>query len=293
MSLVVAHATDDGPRVVSDTRITFPGGPRSSFKTGSLKAVTLTPQIAVCLAGDVHLGMRGIRAAGALLGAGAAMSDVVVALTELTADERRVVEFLVAEGPGRPQITRIASGRVEAALSTAWIGDRAAFERFQQAWHTEEEPSWEPLLAGPPASTVTMSRLQRAMRAVIDDPAVESVDDFCVPVAYKEAGFEYLGSAFVHVGRDFALPPGIVDMAAAMIRPVEEGGYAVSVVEPEHPGTPALGLSFPVARLGMLYLPLRFDRAEVLTDVSPNDFRRVVLERYGVAMHDPLLRYTT
>ena len=75
-----------------------------------------------------------------------------------------------------------------------------------------------------------------------------------------------------------------------MAQPVEEGGYAVSVVEPEKPGTPALGLSFPRARLGMLYLPLKFDGAEVFHDVSANDFPKVVLERFGVSMKLPLLR---
>jgi hypothetical protein len=48
-----------------------------------------------------------------------------------------------------------------------------------------------------------------------------------------------------------------------MAHSVEEGGYAVSVVEPADPGTPALGLNLPRARLGMLYLPLEFDGAQV------------------------------
>jgi hypothetical protein len=76
-----------------------------------------------------------------------------------------------------------------------------------------------------------------------------------------------------------------------MAQSVGEGGYAVSVVEPLEPGTPALGLNFPRARLGMLYLPLEFDGAEVIEDVSPNDFAKVILERFGVAMKEPILRH--
>jgi hypothetical protein len=101
---------------------------------------------------------------------------------------------------------------------------------------------------------------------------------------------EYLGSTFIHLGREFRVEPG-ENLISKMAQSVEEGGYAVSVVEPVEPGTPALGLTFPRARLGMLYLPLKFDGAEVIEDVSPNDFSEVVLERFGVAMKDPILRY--
>jgi len=76
-----------------------------------------------------------------------------------------------------------------------------------------------------------------------------------------------------------------------MAQPVEEGGFAVTVVEPAHPGIPALGLSFPRAHLGMLFLPLEYDQAQVIEDVSPNDYARVVQERFGVAMKDPPMRY--
>lgn len=135
-----------------------------------------------------------------------------------------------------------------------------------------------------------MLTLSSAMQAVIDDPTVQSVDDFSVRVAYGAQGFEYLASVFIYVGRDFPISPGD-DLISKMAQPVSEGGYAVSIVEPAEAGMPALGLSFPRAHLGMVFLPLQFDGAQVIHDVSPNDYARVVLERYGVAMKDPSLRH--
>ena len=41
----------------------------------------------------------------------------------------------------------------------------------------------------------------------------------------------------------------------------------------------------------MLHLPLKTDHAQIIRDVSPNDFPRIVLERFGVAMKLPQLRY--
>jgi len=43
--------------------------------------------------------------------------------------------------------------------------------------------------------------------------------------------------------------------------------------------------------MGMVYLPLEYDEAQVVQDVSPNDFAKVVLDRFGVRMSGPLLRY--
>src|SRR5438105_6934235 len=61
LSLVVAEATDAGPRIVSDTRVVFPEGPRSSFKTGTLKTVIITRDVTICFAGDVIAGLNGVR----------------------------------------------------------------------------------------------------------------------------------------------------------------------------------------------------------------------------------------
>jgi len=286
MSLVVAVSTPEGPRIVSDTRVSDPGQ-RHSYKTGTLKAVVLRRDLTLCFSGQVAGGLEGIRRSAADVYAGGSIEDLISRLR--TQSEALPVEFLVAEEE-QGGLTRIRDGEVEDGLQTTWIGDQAAFERFQRARRFLDEHQLEAtLMAGLPRGARAMSRLQRAMKAVIDDPAVESVDDFCVGVALGRGGFEYLASFFIHVGRDIQVQPGD-DLVNKMAQPVEEGGFAVSVVEPAESGTPALGLSFPRARLGMLYLPLRYDEAPVIRDVSPNGYARTVKELFGVAMKDPTLR---
>jgi hypothetical protein len=41
----------------------------------------------------------------------------------------------------------------------------------------------------------------------------------------------------------------------------------------------------------MTYLPLEFDGAQVISDVSPNELVKTVCERFGVAMKEPSLHY--
>jgi len=78
VSLVVAEATDDGPRIVSDTRVVFPEGPRSSFKTGTLKAIVVGRYVTICFAGDVLAGLEGVRSFARELGEGRPVDDLHV-----------------------------------------------------------------------------------------------------------------------------------------------------------------------------------------------------------------------
>lgn len=292
VSLVVAQATEDGPRIVSDMRVTLPHQQRASFRKDALKSVVVRRDVAVSFAGDLIAGITGIRQLASGLQRGQTIDDLLPELTGLASNDRRSVEFIVATDQLDSQLTRIRHDSIERRLQHAWIGDQEAFERFQKARLASVDPFWSQLQAELPPSTWVMMSLQGAMKAVIDDPAIESVDDFCVSVAHKQNGFEYLGSGFIYVERDITVQPGD-DLISRMAQPVEEGGYAVSVVEPSEPGTPALGLSFPRARLGMVFLPLQFDEAQVVLNVSPNDFARVVYERFGVAMKDPGLVHPT
>ena len=289
MSLVVAQVTEDGPRIVSDTRVGFDDARRPTFKTGTLKAIIVARKVTICFAGDVAIGLDGVRRFARRLRVRESLDDLLLDLRNLTSDSRRHVEFIVASAEAGSVLIRVRDGEIERNLHSAWIGDHDAFERFQEQRHKPIDSVRLKMMDQLPAGAKVMLTLGDALQAVIADPTIPSVDDFCVRTAAKQGEFNYLGETFIHVGRDITVGPGD-NLIAKMAQPVEEGGYAVSVVEPAEPGTPALGLNFPRARLGMVYLPLEYDQAQVLQDVSPNDFARVVLDRFGVALSDPLLR---
>jgi len=288
LSLVVAEATASGARIVSDTRLLYPSRP-SAYKTGTLKTVVLHRDVTVGFAGDVGLGLGTIRGIASDLQHGGTFDDVLSTVKYRTATDPDSVEFIVAVEGKDWQLARIRQGHVEQGLSSAWIGDREAFERFQRARHAPDPlQAFVEAKVGPGPSALL--RLGNAMQAVIEDPTVDTVDHFCVRVALQPDGFQYLSSFFIYVGRDIQVQAGD-DLINRMAQSVQEGGYTVSIVEPAEPGTPALGLSFPRAMIGMIFVPLVYDDAQVLHDVSPNDFASVVRERFGVMFKDPPLRH--
>ena len=98
MSLVVAESTDDGPRIVSDTRVTLPEteAGRPSFRRDTLKAIVLSREAVVCFAGDVDRGLRSVREAAVALASGEPPDSLVHILFESIQDTSKEVEFVVA-----------------------------------------------------------------------------------------------------------------------------------------------------------------------------------------------------
>lgn len=289
MSLVVAQSTAQGPRIVSDTHVLFPDSRRTRFESDTLKAVVLNRDLVLCFAGDVAVGLDAVRSFATGLEDGKSLEDLRGELEHTVKAARRGLEFILATFDTAAPLLRITAAGIERDVQMTWIGDQEGYEVFQRA-RVPQDPVWAEVERALPAPTQAMARLQRAMDSVIQNSSIGSVDGFCVSVALRPTGFEYLGSTFIYVGRDIQVRAG-EDLVGKMAQPAEEGGYAVSVVEPADPGTPALGVNFPQARLGMVYLPLWFDEAQVIRDVSPNDFPRAVHERFGIAMKLPPLRY--
>jgi hypothetical protein len=286
MSLVVAQVTEDGPRIVSDTRVTFQDERRPSFKSGTLKTIVVSREFAIAFSGDVEVGLRAVRAFAECVKRGCYNEDAELKLLE--AASQGATGFIIARAGANHGLIRIRS-RIERDLPAAWIGDPTAFEKFQAARNRHRGPNEASRSSLLPQSPQVMMSLNEAMSAVIADSTVGSVDDFCVGVAAISGAFNYMPSMFIHLGRDIQIRDGD-DLVTKMAQSVAEGGYAVSVVEPLYPGTAALGLNFPRAELGILFLPVLYGEGQIVEKVSANDFPRVVRERFGVELSMPMLR---
>lgn len=287
MSLVVAQTTEDGPRIVADTRVSFPDGNRPPFKKGVLKAIIVSESLSICFAGDVENGVDTIRRCVAALNTGSEVDQIIHDFKIISSKKQRSVEFIIANADPKALLIRIRNGQIENDLHSAWIGDQKAFERFQEERLKPLNDIEKKLMDQFGPGILTMSKLGDAMNAVIADPTIHSVDDFCVRISSKNRKFNYLGGTFVYIERDIHVKNGD-NLLMKMTQPVEEGGYTVSIVEPKIPGTPALALNFPRAKLGLIFLPLIYDEAQVITNVLARDFANNIFETYGIKMQDPI-----
>lgn len=290
MSLVVAQATANGPRIASDTHFLAPRGRSSTFKDVVLKATVLREDVCICFAGEIALGLAGVRRVAAVLEEGASLDSLPQVLASIVTEDPRMVEFIVAGCRSDQQLWRITRLGVEEDLRIAWIGDEAAFEAFQRARY-ETAGSMPPddadqhLTEGQRVGRL----LGPAMEAVINDAQIPSVHGFCVSVACTEDGFRYMDAAKAILGRSVSIPSD-EETVIPLFQPVQDGAYHFAIVPPRDPGVPALGISFANARLAFLLLPLQFDEPEVITDVPAREFVSRIRADYGIEMNEPMIR---
>jgi hypothetical protein len=286
MTLIVAAATEKGPRVLSDTHVLPSFGATPTYRTNALKAVILSPDTCVCFAGEVAAGLTGVRQASRHIEDGDTPAEVVAALQRVIDETQRDVEFLVARCGGDWQLARVRGDGAETDLMNAWIGDREAFERFQEARHAYTPPSYAKDLS---SAIVTDLQLREGMTAVLEEPQLPSVADFLVSVACLPDGFNYLDSMFTMNGRDVTITiPSGQSVPIPWSTSVADGSYTVSIVAPADPGIPALALLFPFAQFALLFLPLRFDEVQVITGFRPEQFVDRVREDFGITMHEAI-----
>jgi hypothetical protein len=238
----------------------------------------------VCYAGVVENGVLGTRRAAQALAGGATVEDIAQVLAKFSSDG--TVDFLVATTGEQKSITRVRREGIESDLEHGWIGDHDAFSWYQKARLTIEPNAIAAEII--PEDSMLLCQMDDAMQEVIRTPEVPGVDDFCIRVASFTGAFNYLAGLFTYVERDVELKDGD-NLLSKMMLPAQDGGFTACIVAPEEPGTPAIGIHFPQARLTVLYMPLTHDEPELVRDTAGQDLPQVVQDRFGVRLSAPMV----
>src|SRR6185436_10264657 len=131
MTLVVAQATESGPRIVSDTRVTYHDGRRPSFREDVLKTIVIDSGMAVSFSGNLTAGLDSVRKVAGRWTSGAGVEAVVDDLHQAACSSAGAVDFIGARASAVAPLIRSRNEGIERGLTTTWLGDHHAFERFQ------------------------------------------------------------------------------------------------------------------------------------------------------------------
>jgi hypothetical protein len=278
-------------RVLSDLRVSHPEERRHGLPHGMLKAVLLNEDVCVCLAGSVAVGAPAV-AELARRGTRSGVDRVVTALYEAHQRHPDRTQFLVVcRDPIR--FWKISDGAIEENKTSAWIGDHAAFSRFQEL---SLGPPLSPRFKLPREIAVKVDpegdrddlvQQMDAFRAVIGDQTIETVGDARVVVRGDDAaGFSYLP----YMEMDNGLNPPAVHSAAGeevnLLRAgsAAVGAYAYSLLVPVTPGLGAVGVHVLQANVGFFYYPAFAEDAVVYRSVDVHAFVAVVAADHGVEL---------
>ena len=73
----------------------------------------------------------------------------------------------------QPKIFRVTNYQIEQNLSTAWIGDKLGFNKYQEYYHSSNKAK-------------PFDKMEEAFDKVVDDNAIETVGDFVIRVSNEE-----------------------------------------------------------------------------------------------------------
>ncbi|MHB1103199.1 MAG: hypothetical protein ACYC0C_10590 [Devosia sp.] len=250
MTLAIAHVFKNQIVILSDTKITPPGG-GGSITEGMLKTTFLAPTIAVAFSGDPTLAKRALLSCKETLGTNPGFRDTITFFEGNSAGTQQ--EYLLAfAGPCR--LFKIADGQSTEHHSRAWIGDIEGFEAFQST----QEPStgavedlWEMDSVGPlEANGAEVSRLAARFRETLQHRNAMSVGHFCSVAASLGGSFRFLV-----VTTTFASPSEDFDNLGRMVlRPRgDDVHYRLVSMPPKRNGIAGLIFSFTGAKLAYVF----------------------------------------
>lgn len=273
MTLVLGINTGARLQLLADTRISHPDVTQVEEVPGRLKLITLSPFIAVGYAGGSDYALDTIRRAKAVkpLTAGGIVPVLLEASREPGGEG--LVDFIFAAIEPEMSLVVIRNGDAIKVGREGWIGDADAASAFHQQQAT---------IAMPDVTDPEMRHISRALQAfhaVIARPATASVGGLEVRVGSSPGGFRYLPGAMMYMPSQ-AVPSG--QWTTLHFGGRAEGGFGYSLLVPEQPGEAVLAVHFFQGQLGFIYAPLLADRPTQVTNVSHEQLRNVVLERYGV-----------
>ena len=278
MTLVFAQKKGNVTAIVSDTGITK-FTKRLSPERCTPKICILTPDLAVAFAGDPDLAKRSINS----LPANANYKAITDHFLKCHHEADHQVDFLILLSGRTQKILRVRGGNISDPLSSAWIGDKAAFEVFQRYRNSGPSATVTSVFENPALFSTydlddTTSQIVDALHYVIMDSSVESVFGFCVAVNNSNGGFKYIDYALALTEREFSI--AFTEEFLQEIAPERDElrKYALSCLVTD--GTARMvGLAFHVfhAKLTYVYLgesgkPLEYSRKMVGRNIE--EFRQ-------------------
>jgi hypothetical protein len=267
MTLVVGLKTQKRVQLLSDTRITHPDVTQIEELPGRLKLVTISPSVCVGYAGPTNRAMDSIRA---LARTGASFLEAVEALRTVSANGD--VDFLAAQSLPSLDLWKIQRGRAASVNGTVWIGDgEAATEYEQRAITARQLPHTDDPELG------IISSLGSAFNALVRERAIESVGGLPIRVSSRLDGFHYPEQALAYYPAQ-TIPPGV--STTLTFGGPAEGGFAYSLLVPDQPGVPIIGVHFVQGRLGYVYVPLEQDKPVEVPEVTHSQLREYVRAHY-------------
>src|SRR6185436_4863333 len=274
MSLVVSKIIDNKIEIESDSRITDINEAKKESIYGVLKSIIVYPQLCISFAGSIYLAEKAIKEIydNEII----TFPHLIETLLRYNSDENRVEFIMSSLKNNKPIIIKISNKKVEAGLTSAWIGDLDGFNDFQKNFHELKS-----------SGKSDKDSFTNAFSKVVENPNIPTVGDFQVSTiteigTHGEFFFRYFEKFMLILGepQTFTVSGG-KETRMTMSWGTAAGGsfgfcYFVSVT----PFKNAIAYYFVHGNFGVLFYPKLSFQGIVIKNKSNMEFLEYINEKY-------------
>lgn len=280
MTLVVAKIVSDDIQILSDTKITDIYLGSQNPLHGQLKTILLNPYISISFSGLPDYAQEVLEAFYQRqlpnIDSFLVINSLIFKCLEINRKSNNKTDFLLCYVyQNKPKIFRISNSQVEQNLKTAWIGDIAGFNKYQECYHSSDKPE-------------EFDKMEDAFHKVIDDDSVETVGDFMIRVTNEGDRTDTIQGLSYQINRiRYDGPYDFVKVGEGRFMMKhsnsEKGGFGYSLFRSFDPQTPAIGFHFHVGSFGLLFFPQQFytNGIVILNQTDGEMFAQEVKKQFG------------
>ncbi len=278
MSLVMAMQFGDRTCILSDSMISDVNAAGHDVIPGQLKTIVLSNEVSVSYSGSDNKSISKIREIRADLSKRVYFDEILVSLSEFTADEGGGTGFIVSSHMAIPKLYKIADGEIHYGLDMYWIGNEEAAGRVLDEFGgnkviTDELPS---------GMTQEEWKLREAFKNAVFGKDLTQTGGLVFDCVGTPGGYRYNNHGMASAGEGVSLDIKYDNGARfAHEKPAGEG-RSLSIVSPNERSLPVTGAFFERDSLGFIYSPLDpgFDFAEDEVIAKPEAIYPVTLKGF-------------
>lgn len=282
MTLVVARKSGNQLAIVSDTKLSdYQDALRlkQNPKDGAIKSVIINDNLCVCFSGKIDFAFEALKS----IQNDASLNDAIPILLEFHQKSKWDTSFIACEGYPIPKIVFIETGECE-ETENAWIGDKKAYELFQQYNLKGDSQSGNFFslsysLHNSENQPKSLESLYKSLNSVIGSSLAPTVKGFCIQVRYANKFFyaPTIDSSIVSNAIILKTGPNIVPITHAS---PEIGGYTFNFIGADKSNS-ALAIHLKQGSIGVLYIKKDNIFKPTIHLANEKDFYDLIQE-YGI-----------
>ncbi len=287
MTLIVGRIIDEKIYIESDTKITDESAAKVNPLLGTLKIIIIHPFICVTFAGKLYFAEKAIKEIFSheklriqdildIL-----LSNNNESIVSSNGDINLETDFVLAFIENKkPRIFKIKGGKIEGDANSFWLGDKDAFNSYQEDFHELKDKN-----------IPIRDCMRNAFKSVIDNESIESVGNFQISVNINdeicpgEKVFLYSMKTEISVLEKQSIKCAEANKPYPVPLGTTGGGaFGISYLVSVSPNLHGVALHFLYGNFGVLFCPQISFQGVIIRNVNGKEFVLEIKKRYNLPL---------